>query len=87
MRLLDAALTHSVAELPDFALALMQSRPDEETLQHLAELASTHKENLPMLSLSVERMARRIATRKVLERLPDALVEVACCFDAQAGAA
>jgi hypothetical protein len=87
MRLLDVALTHGVAELSDFALALMQSHPDEETVQHLAKLADTHKENFPMLSLSAEQMARRVATRKVLERLPRALVEVASHFEAQRGVA
>ena len=85
MRLLAAALTHGVAELLGFALALIQSRSDEEIVRRLAKLADKHKESFPMLSLSVEQMARRIATRKVLERLPEALVEVASQFDAHAG--
>jgi len=83
-RLADFALTHAVEELPGFALALMQAHPDEETLRLLTDLADRHGETARWLPLSVIQMARRIATRDVLDRLPGALDEIAASFDAQA---
>lgn len=75
--LADAALTHDANELPGFALSLIQARPDEESLALLVKLADKHQAENPWLTIAVEQMARRIATRQVLLGLPTALDQVA----------
>jgi hypothetical protein len=80
-QLADAALTHDAKELPGFALSLIQARPDEESLTLLVDLAAKHQTENPWLSIAVEQMARRIATRQVLLRLPTALDQVASEFE------
>ena len=78
--LADAAITRQVKDLPAFALDLIQRRPDEETLVQLESLAARHEVDQPWLALGVEQMARRIATRDVLSRLPKSLAQMAACF-------
>ncbi len=83
-RLADAALAHDAKELPGFALSLIQAHPDEESLTLLVELAAKHRAENPWLSIAIEQMARRIATRQVLLRLPAALDQVASEFEIHA---
>jgi hypothetical protein len=73
--LADAALTRHVKDLPSFALDLIQRRPDEGTLVQVENLAARHERDQPWLALGVEQMARRIATREVLSRLPESLAQ------------
>ncbi|MFI4978264.1 MAG: hypothetical protein ACHQC8_06300 [Solirubrobacterales bacterium] len=80
-RLADAALLRDVKEMPGFAVSLMQARPDEESLTLPEELAAKHQADNSWLSLSVEQMARRIATRHVLLRLPETLDQGASEFE------
>ena len=83
-RLADAALSRNVREIPGFAISLIQACRDEESLTVLEELAAKHHVAHSWLWLSVEQMTRRIATRQVLLRLPEALNEVASEFEQQA---
>ena len=78
--LADAALTRHVKDLPSFALDLIQRRPDESTLAQVENLAARHARDQPWLALGIEQMARRIATREVLSRLPESLAQMAASF-------
>ncbi len=80
-RLAEVALTHEVGELPGFAVSIMQAKPDENTLRLLTVLAERHVDDAPWVSLTADQTARRIATRVVLERLPNALGQLASSFD------
>lgn len=78
--LADAALRRQVKDLPFFAIDLIQHRPDEDTLVQVEKLAARHERDQPWLALGVEQMARRIATREVLSRLPECLAQLAASF-------
>jgi SIR2-like domain/NACHT domain len=84
-RLADVALAHDSEDvITSFALSVIQGRPDEEALALLNDLATRHRATQPWLQLNLERFARRIATREVLHRLPEALDGVAAEFTAKA---
>jgi hypothetical protein len=83
-RLSDVALAHNSEDLAGFALGVVQSAPDAKALALLDDLAMRHRATWPWLQLSVEHLARRIATREVLLRLPESLDAVASEFRAKA---
>ncbi len=72
----DGALTAGEEELAGFALAQLQAQASEQALAALATVVDAHHGARPWLTTSVEQMARRIATRLVLERLPEELGEI-----------
>lgn len=85
--LADGALTAGEEELAGFATAQLQAQASEQALAALAKVADTHRGTRPWLAASVEQMARRIATRLVLDRLPEDLGEIAAEFENVAGQA
>jgi hypothetical protein len=76
-RLADAAIRHQATDLRDFAVATLESRADAPSLTILHQLAEEHLTAVPSLASSVERVARRLATSKVLSRLPEDLAALA----------
>ncbi len=80
------ALTAGEEELAAFALAQLQAHASEQALAALATVVDAHHGARPWLAAGVEQMARRIATRLVLERLPEDLGEIAAEFERVAGA-
>jgi hypothetical protein len=74
--LADAALKAEAEDLAGFALFVIQAQPSEETLATLATVIDTHRAARPWMDLATEQMARRIATRAVLDRLPTELADV-----------
>jgi hypothetical protein len=85
--LADGALTAGEEELASFAIAQLQAQASDQALTALASVVDTHRGMRPWLAATVEQMARRIATRLVLERLPDDLGEIATEFENVAGQA
>ncbi len=83
-RLAEVALDHDSEDALAFAFGVIQSRSDEGSLALLEALATRHRATRPWLQLSVESVARRIATRQVLLRLPEALDGVAAEFEVEA---
>ena len=61
--------------------AQLQAPASEQALAALATVVDAHRGARPWLTTSVEQMARRIATRLVLERLPEDLGEIAAEFE------
>jgi hypothetical protein len=78
--LADAALAAGQEELAGFALALLGAPPSEKALAALQTLVDAQKGTRPWMGASVEQLARRIATRAALERLPEVLGQVAAEF-------
>jgi hypothetical protein len=78
--LAGAALDAGQEELAGFALALLTAPPSEKALAALQTLVDAQKETRPWMGASVEQLARRIATRAALERLPEELGQVAAEF-------
>jgi hypothetical protein len=83
--LADGALTAGEEELAGFAIAQLQAQASEQALAALATVVDAHRRARPWLAASVEQMARRIATRLVLERLPEELGEIAAEFESVVG--
>jgi hypothetical protein len=83
--LANTALTAGAEDLAGFALAQIQAHPDEEALAVLAGVVNAHHGDRPWLAAGLEQMSRRIATQRVLLRLPEALHEVAADFERVAG--
>jgi len=79
--LADGALTAGEEELAGFAIAQLQAQASEQALAALTTVVDAHRGARPWLTTSVEQMARRIATRLVLERLPEELGEIAAEFE------
>jgi hypothetical protein len=79
-KLADAALTAGDDELASFAIAQLKTQTSEQALAALATMAHAHRGMRPWLAGTVEQMARTIATRHVLERLPEDLGEIAAEF-------
>ena len=79
--LADGALTAGEEELAGFAIAQLQAQASEKALAALTTVVDAHRGARPWLTTSVEQMARRIATRLVLERLPEELGEIAAEFE------
>ncbi len=68
-------------ELAGFALGQIQAYRDEQALTVLASVVDAHRTDRPWLTASVEQMARRIATDRVLQRLPESLQALAAEFN------
>lgn len=79
-RLAQVALAYDHQRLRSFALGLLESREDVAALAELSRLRRDHHARHPWLALSVERLARRLATQQVLARLPRDLGALARWF-------
>lgn len=81
------AVAQREAKKATFAVAHLQAQASDQALAALASVVDTHRGMRPWLAATVEQMARRIAMRLVLERLPDDLGEIAAEFENVAGQA
>ncbi len=78
--LASAALAAGEQDLAGFALAQLQAQQSEEALAALSEIVQANHEQRPWMSASVEQVARKIATLRVLKRLPEGLADIAADF-------
>lgn len=75
--LAGAAIAHDASDVLRFAIGSIEAEADDDALQHLEALSASHGGRIGWLELSAVRVARRIATTRVLQRLPDSLQAVA----------
>jgi hypothetical protein len=79
--LANTSLAAGADELAGFALGQIQAYRDEQALTVLASVVDAHRTDRPWLAAGVEQMARRIATDRVLQRLPESLQALAAEFN------
>ena len=84
--LADVALIHGVDDVSNFAITLIEARVDNDALAALTDLAARHGDRYTWLHDTVERHARRLATRSLLDTLPDTLGDAAAWFDTRSSA-
>jgi HEAT repeat protein len=81
-QLADAAIRHDANETLNFAVGLLAERADVEALRTFDALAATHGRQRRWLRLQAVSLARRIATQRVLARLPSDLGELVAHVEA-----
>lgn len=75
---------HDRPRLAGFAVEAIAAAPDEDALQRLTALEAAHGDTTPWLGARVERLARQIVTRRVLDRLPERIDDLITAYEAMA---